>query len=113
MVGPQGAVGPQGIQGVPGANAVIGLTYPSATFSNPALTQYGVSGVNFGQVPCAAGKKVAGGGVHTSLSGQAVGETYPTDGVSAAPGQAGWGATVKNFSGVDGTFTVYAICSNP
>ena len=112
--GAAGAVGPAGPQGPTGANATLGLAYPSATFANPATGQYGTpSGIDFGQVPCASGKKVAGGGVHTSGSDQFVNESYPTDGSTDAAGQGGWGATVENGGNTDETFTVYAICVNP
>jgi hypothetical protein len=64
-------------------------------------------------VPCSAGKKVVGGGVHTSGADQYVNESYPTDGASATPGDHGWGATVNNIGSTDETFIVYAICVNP
>jgi hypothetical protein len=93
---------------------VLGLEYPSATFNNPAEGQYSQpSGIDFGQVPCSAGKKVVGGGVHTSGGGQFVNDSYPTDGASDTPGQRGWGATVINDGNTDETFLVYAICVNP
>ena len=93
---------------------MLGLEYPSATFNNPATGQYGTpSGIDFGQVPCSAGKKVVGGGVHTSGADQYVNESYPTDGASDTPGQRGWGATVNNVGNTDETFLVYAICVNP
>jgi hypothetical protein len=116
--GPAGATGLRGatgLQGIAGTNAALALAYPSALFNNPAAGQYGTpSGINFGQVPCTSGKKVVGGGVHTSSSAQVVDESYPTNGFSTTPGQAGWGATVKNgFGNSDATFTVFAICVNP
>jgi hypothetical protein len=112
--GPQGPQGLQGQQGPPGANATLGLAYPSTTFANPATGQYGTpTGVDFGQVPCASGKQVVGGGVHTSGQDQFVNESYPTDGSTSAAGNSGWGATVENVGNSDETFTVYAICANP
>jgi hypothetical protein len=112
--GPAGPEGPAGQQGPAGASAVLGLEYPSATFNNPATGQYGTpSGIDFGQVPCSAGKKVVGGGVHTSGADQFVNESYPTDGASDVPGQQGWGATVENVGNSDETFLVYAICVTP
>ena len=112
--GPPGATGTTGPQGPAGAKATLGLAYPSATFANPATGQYGTpSGIDFGQVPCASGKKVTGGGVHTSGQDQFVNESYPTDGSTDAAGQGGWGATVENAGNTDETFTVYAICVNP
>jgi hypothetical protein len=93
---------------------VLGLGYPSATFANPATGMYGAPGVDFGDVPCAPGKKVVGGGVQTSGVDQFVNESYPTDGSgSGTAGQAGWGATVENGGTTAQTFTVYAICLNP
>ncbi len=107
--------GLRGCHGIAGTNATLALAYPSAQFNNPAAGQYGTpSGINFGEVPCTSGKKVVGGGVHTSSCAQVVDESYPTDGFSTNPGQAGWGATVKNaFGNSDATFTVFAICVNP
>ena len=64
-------------------------------------------------MPGSAGKKVVGGGVHTSGVDQYVNESYPTDGASDTAGQAGWGATVNNVGNTDETFVVYAICMNP
>ena len=115
--GPTGSTGPAGSagpQGPAGASAALGLAYPSATFANPATGQYGTpTGVDFGQVPCVSGKKVVGGGVHTSGADQFVNESYPTDGTSDAAGQGGWGATVENVGNTGESFTVYAVCVNP
>ena len=116
--GPAGGVGPAGpagAQGPPGPAAVLGLTYPSQTFDNPAVGQYGTpSGVDFGDVSCQTGLQVAGGGVHTSGVDQFVNESYPTDGSgTGTAGRNGWGATVENVGTTAETFTVYAICVNP
>ena len=113
--GPQGATGPVGPQGSQGPAAVLGLSYPATTFANPAAGMYGVpDGVNFGDVPCGAGTKVVGGGVHTSGTDQFVNESYPSDGSGTGnAGQAGWGATVENTGTTAESFTVYAICVNP
>jgi Collagen triple helix repeat (20 copies) len=112
--GAAGPAGPRGPQGPAGQSAVLGLEYPSTTFDNPATGQYGTpSGIDFGQVPCPAGKKVVGGGVHTSGADQYVNESYPTDGSSDTPGERGWGATVNNIGNSDETFVVYAVCMNP
>jgi len=116
--GPQGPAGPQGLQGAQGppggTGAALGLAYPSVTFANPATGQYGTpTGVDFGQVPCASGKQVVGGGVNTSGQDQFVNESYPTNGSTSAAGNGGWGATVENFGNAAETFTVYAICVNP
>jgi hypothetical protein len=93
---------------------VLGLTYPSQTFDNPAVSQYGTSGVDFGDVTCQTGLQVVGGGVHTSGVNQFVNESYPTDGSgTGAAGRMGWGATVENTGRTAQTFTVYAICVNP
>ena len=111
--GPQGATGPAG---PPGQVANFALTYPSQTFANPATGIYGPgSGVDFGEVPCAVGRQVVGGGVHTTGADQLVNESYPTNG-SGSPGSAGavaWGATVENFGTTPEQFTVYAICAGP
>ncbi|MFL5928556.1 MAG: hypothetical protein ACJ77E_16615 [Gaiellaceae bacterium] len=112
--GPAGNQGPAGPAGPQGAAAVLGLTYPSQSFSNPAANQYGASGVDFGDVACQTGLKVVGGGVHTSSDVQLVNESYPTDGTgTGTPGSSGWGATVDNEGRLDHSFTVYAICVNP
>jgi hypothetical protein len=116
--GPQGPAGPAGQtgpQGPTGPAATFALSYPSTMFANPAAGIYGVpSGVSFGDVPCSAGTKVVGGGVHTSGQDQLVNESYPTDGTGAQnAGQAGWGATVENVGATSETFTVYAICVSP
>ena len=110
--GPQGAAGPTGSPGPPFA---LGIAYPSATFANPAAGMYGTpSGVDFGDVPCTGGKKVAGGGVTTSGVDQFVNESYPTDGSgSGTGGQAGWGATIENSGTSNESFTVFAVCVNP
>jgi hypothetical protein len=93
---------------------VLGLTYPSQTFANPAANQYGNSGVDFGDVKCQTGLQVVGGGVQTSSNVQFVNESFPTDGSgSGTAGKVGWGATVENGGRQDHTFTVYAICVNP
>jgi hypothetical protein len=93
---------------------VLGLTYPSQTFANPAFDQYGNSGVDFGDVKCQTGLQVVGGGVHTSSDVQLVNESFPTDGSgSGTAGSAGWGATVENLGTANHSFTVYAICVNP
>jgi hypothetical protein len=114
--GPQGSTGPagpQGPQGPQGPAANLGLAYPSLTVANPAANQYGASGVNYGDVPCAAGKKVLGGGVSTSGQDQFVNESYPSSGTATgASGNAGWAATVENDGTTDETFTVYAVCAN-
>ena len=121
--GPQGPAGPKGATGASGASGATGpegpaaravvLEYPSATFANPAEGQYGTpTGVDFGTVPCSSGKKVVGGGVHTTSGDQLVNESYPTDGTTASAGQAGWGATIENRGATDESFTVYAICTN-
>jgi hypothetical protein len=114
--GPQGQTGPQGQagpQGPPGA-VTLGLAYPSLTVANPAADQYGVvSGINSGDVPCAAGKKVLGGGVTTSGADQFVTESFPSSGTgTGASGNAGWAATIENIGTTDESFTVYAICAN-
>jgi hypothetical protein len=112
--GPQGQTGDVGPQGS-GANAVLGLEYPSAAFSNPARSIYGASppsGINFGQVPCSTGKKILGGGVLPFSANQTLKESYRTNGTSAAPGETGWGATVVNSGATDQSFTVFAICAN-
>src|SRR3954453_20065786 len=85
FAGPGGFAGPQGPQGPAGASAALGLAYPSATFANPATGQYGTpTGTDFGQVPCAAGKQVVGGGVSTSGQDQYLKKSYPTDGSTSA-----------------------------
>jgi hypothetical protein len=72
-----------------------------------------VTGVNFGDVPCASGKKVLGGGVTTSGADQFVNESYPSTGTGAgAAGNAGWAATIENVGPTNESFTVYAICAN-
>lgn len=111
--GAQGSPGPQGPQGPQGPAANLGLAYPSLTVANPAANQYGASGINYGDVPCAAGKKVLGGGVSTSGADQFVNESYPSSGTATgASGDAGWAATVENDGSTDETFTVYAVCAN-
>jgi hypothetical protein len=93
---------------------VLGLTYPSQSFNNPAANQYGSSGVDFGDVSCQTGLQVVGGGVQTSSGVQLVNESYPTDGSgNGSAGHTGWGATVENLGTLAHTFTVYAICVNP
>ena len=92
---------------MPPAGFALGLAYPSATFANPAGGIY-ASGINSGDVPCAPGKQVVGGGVRTSGFDQFVNESSPTDGTGS-----GWGATVENFGTSNESFTVTAICVSP
>jgi hypothetical protein len=119
--GPQGPAGPQGQTGAPGpagaqgppGGVTLGLAYPSTTFANPAADQYGVTGVDFGDVACASGKKVLGGGVTTSSVDQYVNESFPSSGTATgASGNAGWAATIENLGPTDESFTVYAVCAN-
>jgi len=64
-------------------------------------------------VPCAAGKKVLGGGVTTSGADQFVNESFPSSGTgTGALGNAGWAATIDNVGPTDESFTVYAVCAN-
>jgi hypothetical protein len=116
--GPQGPTGQQGLAGSQGpagasGSVALGLAYASLSFANPAADQYGVGGVDFGDVPCSAGKKVLGGGVSTSGTDQFLNESFPSTGTgTGTPGSAGWAATVENGGVTDETFTVYAICAN-
>jgi hypothetical protein len=113
--GPAGAQGPSGATGPQAPAAALGLAYASLTFANPAASQYtGANGVDTGDVPCATGKKVVGGGINMSSGNQAVRGSFPSDGMGAgAPGQAGWTATVQNNGRTDQAFTVFAICVTP
>ena len=133
VTGPQGPAGPAGSQGrgpagppVPGAQGATGaagppgpsyslsLSYPSATFQNPAADQYGHTGLDSGEAACGSGKKVLGGGVRTESGVQFVNDSYPSDGSgSFAPGQAGWTGTVGNDGTLNHQFVVYAICVTP
>jgi hypothetical protein len=118
--GPAGPAGPAGPQGATGATGAAGpsyslsLSYPSATFQNPAADQYGHTGLDSGEAACGSGKKVLGGGVRTESGVQYVNDSYPSDGSgSFAPGQAGWTGTVGNGGTLNHQFVVYAICVTP
>ena len=83
------------------------------SFANPQFQQYVTSGVNLGDVPCAPGKSVVGGGVKPSSANQLVNASYPSDGSgTGTPGQTGWSGVVKNTGTTPQTFTVYAICAS-
>lgn len=111
--GAQGPAGPAGPAGPTGPAATLALSYPSASFANPSTAQYG-TGIDFGEVGCPSGRRVVGGGVHTSGVKQLVNETYPTDGTgSGNAGDVAWGATVVNPGPTAETFTVYAVCVSP
>jgi len=105
--GDSGSQGSQGPQGPPGFSS---LAYVATGFGPfPAHSQY------FGDVPCASGLHVVGGGVLSEGShpgDQAVNSSYPTDGTgSGDEGTDGWGAWVDNLSANQLAFTVYAICA--
>jgi hypothetical protein len=112
--GPQGATGATGAAGPPGPSYSLSLSYPSATFQNPAADQYGHSGLDRGEVACGSGKKVLGGGLVTDPGAQFVKGSYPSDGTgSFAAGQVGWTGSVLNQGTLNRQFVVYAVCVTP
>jgi hypothetical protein len=58
---------------------------------------------------CPAGTVVIAGGVHTSGGGIEVSDSHPTH-TTGSPTPNQWFAAVDNYTDLDGTFTVYAVC---
>lgn len=96
---PRGATGATGPQGTTGRSGVSGYRL---TVSKPIANNAGDT--TSGDSPsCTAGKKILGGGVLSTVVGTYVMRSYPVGDH--------WSATMRNTSGANSTFTVYATCA--
>jgi hypothetical protein len=103
-------VGVLGLTAFAAAPALAAKTAPAAPASPQSVVATSISNPtgaqSFGSVQCPAGALRTGGGVYGSLGfaggQQSVNSSYPFGN--------GWAAYMNNATGINGTFTVYAVC---
>jgi hypothetical protein len=82
------------------ASPASGQSVVATSISNPTGAQ------SFGSVQCPAGSLRTGGGAFGSLGfaggQQSINSSYPSGN--------GWATYMNNATGINGTFTVYAVC---
>lgn len=119
--GPAGPVGPQGAQGIQGASGATGPSGPQGQQGpqgHPGVSGYevinrAVTSLNGTTSPfavnCSIGKKPLGGGFYsTDMNGANVQVTKNAP--YANNGSLGWIVEIKNASGANAGFMLYAVC---
>jgi hypothetical protein len=105
-----GVVAVLGLMALSAAPALAAKSAPAVAASPQSVVATSISNPNgtqsFGSVACPAGSLRTGGGVFGSLGfaggQQSVNSSYPSGN--------GWAAYMNNATGINGTFTVYAVC---